>query len=349
MTRKIIHIDADCFFAAVEMRDNPSLLNVPLAIGGSEVNRGVVATANYKAREFGVHSAMSSAKAKLLCPDLVLMRGNMEKYRLASRQMHAIFQDYTDLIEPLSLDEAYLDVSECQHCCGSATLIAEEIRERIRLAVGITVSAGVASNKFLAKIASDINKPNGQCVITPAEQDEFIKNIPVKSIFGVGKVAQEKLFKLGVYNCEDLQKIELVALVKLFGKFAYRLHQLAFGFDNRAVCVDRIRKSLSVENTFSQDLNSLEECQAKLPSLLDELNLRLKGKGIAVEQTKLYLKLKFSNFQQTTIERRLSHSSQLAAFNNLMEVAYHRQSLPVRLIGIGYRLKDNESTQLSLF
>ncbi|TBR37703.1 DNA polymerase IV [Marinomonas agarivorans] len=349
MERKIIHIDADCFFAAVEMRDNPALANVPLAIGGPEKERGVIATANYQAREFGVHSAMSSAKAKLLCPNLILLRGNMEKYRLASRQMHAIFRNYTDLIEPLSLDEAYLDVSDCKLCYGSATLIAEEIRERIRLTVGITVSAGIAGNKFLAKIASDMNKPNGQFVITPSEQDEFIKQVPVKRIFGVGKVSQEKLRHLNVHTCEDLQKVEFKKLHNVFGKFAYRLQQLSFGIDSREIATNHIRKSLSVENTFRHDLVSLEECQAQLPMLLEELNGRLKSKNLLHQQQKMYLKMKFNNFQQTTVERMLPNSSQYSSFCELMEIAYQRQSLPVRLIGIGYRLKHDMTNQLSLF
>lgn len=347
--RKIIHIDADCFFAAVEMRDDPRLADVPLAIGGAASSRGVIATANYSAREYGVRSAMSSAKAVKLCPHLVLMRGNMEKYRLASRQMHAIFRDYTSQIEPLSLDEAYLDVTDCTLCHGSATLIAQEIRHRIYQDVGITVSAGIAINKFLAKVASDWNKPNGQYVVTPDEQDEFVKNIPVKCIHGVGKVAQEKLAKLNVDNCFDLQNVDYLSLSQQFGSWSYRLQQLAFGVDNRPVKTHSVRKTISVETTFSEDLADVVSCQAKLPQLLAELERRVKSKDVSSRLGKFYLKLKFSDFQQTTIEASYEVGKELVAFSHLLAQAHARRGMPVRLIGLGYRLKSVSSRQLSLF
>jgi DNA polymerase-4 len=191
--RKIIHIDADCFYAAVEVRDNPELRGKAIAVGGSATRRGVIATASYEARKFGIHSAMASATAVKRCPQLILIPGRMSVYREASRQMHEIFSDYTDLIEPLSLDEAFLDVSACPRCRGSATLIAQEIRKRIADDVGITVSAGVAPNKFIAKVASDMNKPDGQYVVTPQQIDEFLISLPVKRIWGVGKVTAQRL------------------------------------------------------------------------------------------------------------------------------------------------------------
>lgn len=347
--RKIIHIDADCFFAAVEMRDDPSLMDVPLAIGGSASARGVIATANYSAREYGVRSAMSSAKAVILCPHLVLIRGNMEKYRLASRQMNAIFQDYTLKIEPLSLDEAYLDVSESELCHGSATLIAAEIRERIYQEVGITVSAGIAANKFLAKVASDWNKPNGQFVVTPQEQEEFVKKVPVKCIHGVGKVAQEKLTRLNVSTCLDLQNVDYLSLSQLFGSGSYRLQQLAFGVDDRPVQSHSVRKTISVETTFSQDLADIASCQAKVPQLLSELTERVKSKGVTSQLGKFYLKLKFSDFQQTTIETAYEAGDELSSFVGLLVQAHARKAMPVRLIGLGYRLKLVSNRQLSLF
>ncbi|UCH40832.1 MAG: DNA polymerase IV, partial [Gammaproteobacteria bacterium] len=190
--RKIIHIDADCFYAAVEIRDNPSLKGKPIAVGGSASRRGVIATASYEARKFGVHSAMASATAVKRCPQLILIPGRMSVYREASKQMHEIFADYTDRIEPLSLDEAFLDVTHCPRCRGSATLIAGEIRQRIRGRIGITVSAGIAPNKFIAKIASDLNKPDGQYVVTPEQVDNFLESLPVRSIWGVGKVTAER-------------------------------------------------------------------------------------------------------------------------------------------------------------
>lgn len=347
--RKIIHIDADCFFAAVEMRDNPAFNDVPLAIGGPASSRGVIATANYAAREYGVRSAMSSAKAVILCPHLTLIRGNMEKYRLASRQMHAIFQEYTLKIEPLSLDEAYLDVTDCTQCHGSATLIAEEIRQRIYQTVGITVSAGIAVNKFLAKVASDWNKPNGQFVVEPAKQEAFIRSIPVKCIHGVGKVAQEKLSRLNVKTCFDLQKVDYLVLSQYFGSWAYRLQQLSNGIDNRPVQSCSERKSISVETTYATDLENLTECEAKLPSLLLELKRRIKNKGTALHLGKYYLKLKFSDFQQTTIETAYVAGDELSFFTDLLGQAYARRQMPVRLIGVGYRLKAISEYQLSLF
>ena len=207
--RKIIHIDADCFYAAVEVRDNPALKGKPIAVGGSATRRGVVATASYEARKFGVHSAMASATALKRCPGLILIPGRMAVYREASRQMQEIYVDYADLVEPLSLDEAFLDVSQSPHCRGSATLIAEEIRQRIFDRVGITVSAGIAPNKFLAKVASDWNKPNGQFVVTPDRVADFLSELPVRKIWGVGKVTAQRLEKQGIKTCADVMAAQI--------------------------------------------------------------------------------------------------------------------------------------------
>ena len=193
--RKLIHADCDCFYAAVEVRDNPDLRGRPLAVGGSPEKRGVIATCNYEARDFGVRSAMASGQALRLCPDLLIVPPRMKHYQQVSRDIHSIFSHYTDLIEPLSLDEAYLDVSGSEHCHGSATLMAKELRQKVRTDVGIIISAGVAPNKFLAKIASDWNKPDGLFVITPDQVDEFVKKLPVNKLHGVGKVTAEKLRK----------------------------------------------------------------------------------------------------------------------------------------------------------
>lgn len=217
--RKIIHIDMDCFFAAVEMRDNPALRDIPIAIGGSRVQRGVISTANYPARKFGVRSAMPTGMALKLCPHLTLLPGRFEAYREASHHIREIFSRYTSLIEPLSLDEAYLDVSDSTHCHGSATLMAREIRQTIFNELALTASAGVAPVKFLAKIASDLNKPNGQFVLTPAEVPAFLKTLPLSKIPGVGKVSAAKLESMGLRTCEDVQKSDLAMLLKRFGKF----------------------------------------------------------------------------------------------------------------------------------
>src|SRR5688572_8550149 len=245
--RKIIHCDCDCFYAAIEMRDNPALREVPLAVGGRPDQRGVVATCNYEARRYGIHSAMATAQALKLCPHLVVIPPAMDKYRAASKQILAIYHDYTDLVEPLSLDEAYLDVSESTHCKGSATLIAQEIRQRIFATVGITASAGVAPNKFVAKIASDWHKPDGLCLVRPDEVDAFVAALPVKKLHGVGKVTAAKLNKLGAETCGDLRSWTLADLEQHFGRFGTRLHDLCRGIDEREVSTSRERKSISTE------------------------------------------------------------------------------------------------------
>ncbi|MDR2032082.1 MAG: DNA polymerase IV, partial [Azoarcus sp.] len=211
--RKIIHCDCDCFYAAVEMRDDPSLRGKPLAVGGRPEARGVIATCNYEARAFGVHSAMSTAHALRLCPRIILLPPDFRRYRAASRQILAIYRDYTPRVEPLSLDEAYLEVSGLERCQGSATRMAEEIRARIRAEVRITASAGIAPNKFLAKVASDWNKPDGQFVVRPQEVDAFVAALPVEKIFGVGKVTAARLQKCGVRTCGDLRAWDLARLI----------------------------------------------------------------------------------------------------------------------------------------
>jgi len=346
--RKIIHIDADCFYAAIEMRDAPSLRNVPLAVGGSSQARGVLSTANYKARMYGVRSAMSTALAMRLCPSLVVVSGNMDKYRLASRQMHAIFRQYTDIIEPLSLDEAYLDVTNSLACQGSATRIAEQIRRQIVEQIGITVSAGVATNKFIAKVASEWLKPDGLTTITPDEQFEFVSQLPVKCISGVGKVAQEKLGSLGVFSCSDLQEVDFTRLQKNFGSMAFRLSQYAIGVDDRPVRVSRERKSISVEHTFSEDLLSVTSCFKCLPELLSSLEQRIVGHDLDLKISKYYLKLKFNDFKQTTVEQAIQSSFSTEIFYSLLQQAYQRHLRPVRLIGIGYRLSSADPSQLTM-
>ena len=223
--RKIIHCDCDSFYASVEMRDDASLRELPIAVGGSASRRGVIATCNYEARKYGLHSAMPMAQALRLCPDLVVVPTNMEKYRVESQRVQSIFYEYTDLVEPLSLDEAFLDVSECKQHQGSATRIAEEIRNRVREEVGITISAGIAPNKFLAKIASDWKKPDGQFTVTPQDIDAFMIELPVAKIFGVGSVTAKKMSAMNIHTCGDLQQIAASELAKRFGKFGTRLHQ----------------------------------------------------------------------------------------------------------------------------
>jgi len=348
--RKIIHIDADCFYAAVEVRDNPALKGLPIAVGGSADRRGVIATASYEARKFGVHSAMASATAINRCPRLVLVPGRMSVYREASRQMREIFSDYTDLIEPLSLDEAFLDVSDCKLCKGSATLIAQEIRQRISDTVGITVSAGIAPNKFLAKVASDWNKPNGQYVITPDKVETFLTSLPVKKLWGVGKVTAKRLDKLGIKTCDDVRRYDIFQFVELFGNFGEHIHKLAHGIDNRPVVSEWRRKSVSVENTYAEDLPDLAACLQKIPELIIALNKRMENLDDYYRIQNSFLKMKFSDFSKTTVER--SHCSPIEQdLSSLCEEAWQRGKMPVRLLGIGVRLNDltESGGQLDLF
>ncbi|BBB26635.1 DNA polymerase IV [Amphritea japonica] len=336
--RKIIHCDCDCFFAAVEMRDNPALRDIPLAIGGSSDRRGVLSTCNYQARKFGIHSAMATAHAMKLCPNLTVIPGSMDKYREASAAIMAIYAEYTDLIEPLSLDEAYLDVSGVSVFGGSATLIAEDIRRRVSEAVGITISAGVAPNKFIAKIASDWNKPDGLCVITPDKVDAFILQLPVKKIFGVGKVTSGKLQQMGIETCADLRQLSMAKLVNRFGRFGKRLYELSRGEDDRPVKVSRERKSISVEHTFASDLPDLQSCISQLPAMLEELEQRFQRHSKQREVAGGVLKLKFSDFTQTTVEQSGSECP-LMLYEHLCREAWLRGGKTVRLIGLGYRLK----------
>jgi DNA polymerase-4 len=351
LPRKIIHIDADCFYAAIEMRDDASLRDRPIAVGGAG-GRGVITTCNYAARAFGVHSAMPSVTALRLCPDLIIVKTRFDAYRQASAAMREIFYDYSDLVEPLSLDEAFIDVSAAPHCQASATLMAAEIRQRIEQSIGITVSAGVAPNKFLAKVASDWNKPNGQFVIVPDQVDAFVARLPVARIFGVGKVTAARLERLGVHICTDLQRFSVFELTRHFGSFGQRLHQLSRGIDYRPVKSSRWRKSLSVENTFAANLVSLAACQQQLPALIAELQRRLGGLGNEYQMNRLFIKIKFDDFSQTTVEQGApAVSGQLA--HVLCEQGFMRANRPVRLLGVGVRFAPDprlrSPDQLQLF
>jgi len=347
--RKIIHCDCDCFYASVEMRDDPSLRGKPLAVGGRQDQRGVVATCNYEARRFGIHSAMASATAFKLCPELIMIPPNMEKYRIASRQIMEIYRDYTELVEPLSLDEAYLDVTHSPHCKGSATLIAQEIRRRIFETVGITASAGVAPNKFVAKIASDWNKPDGLFLVRPGEVDAFVAALPVKKLFGVGKVTEAKLNRLGAHTCGDLRSWSLDKLQQHFGAFGARLYSLSRGVDEREVNPVRERKSISTEETYTPDVPDLPACLARLPELMEQLQGRIKRNAAEKFINKLFVKIKFSDFQQTTVEC-VGHAPHLDTYRRLMETGWQRASRPVRLLGVGVRLAETEQVeQLRLF
>lgn len=334
--RKIIHIDMDCFYAAIEARDNPELHGKPLAVGGAPDARGVVATCSYEARKFGVHSAMPMKTAVRLCPQMIRVPPRMAVYREVSQQIQAIFADYTDLMEPLSLDEAYLDVSRARQYQGSATLIAKEIRARIWQEQQLTASAGIAPNKFLAKVASDWHKPNGQYVILPQAIAEFMLTLPVKRIPGVGNVTAERMASLGVRTCADLQSWSVQRLCDEFGRFGSRLYELARGIDLRSVSVDNSYKSISVEDTFVTDLPDLAACYAELPALFVALEQRL-AKAQASQRLvpkSLVVKLRFHDFVTTTAQTTTSVVEQ-RLFLPLIQQAWERRAAPVRLLGIG--------------
>lgn len=342
MMRKIIHCDCDCFYAAIEMRDDPALVGRPLAVGGKPDSRGVVATCNYEARAFGVRSAMPTSRALRLCPELILVPPDFERYRAASRQILAIYRDYTALVEPLSLDEAYLDVSGVDRCRGSATLMAEEIRARIRAEVGITASAGIAPNKFLAKIASDWNKPDGQFVIRPDDVDAFVLELPVSKLFGVGKVTAAKLEQLGVHTCGDLRAWTQADLVARFGKFGRSLYRLCRGQDDRPVAPDRPRKSLSVETTYATDLPDLAACERALAPVMADFERRFARLDPAPPVHKAFVKIKFNDFSQTTAEC-LATVPDVARWLELLRAAHARKGRPVRLLGVGVRFVEADA------
>ncbi len=345
--RKIIHIDMDAFFAAVEMRDNPSLRNVPMAVGGSQDRRGVISTSNYEARKYGVRSAMATAHALKLCPHLVLVRGQMSKYKKASDQVFEIFHEYTDLVEGLSWDEAYLDVTDSSLFHNSATLIAQDIRKKIfERTEGLTASAGIAPNKLLAKLASDYRKPNGQFTVAPEKVDEFIKTVPVERIWGVGKVTAAHMHELEIKTCLDLQNYTRSELIHHFGKFGDALYDFCRGQDEREVETEHERKSLGTEETFARDIQSYDEMKGHILRMVQEVRedlTRYEGREIK----NLHVKIKYFDFKQTTIERQMPFTEE--NFLYLLEERWTQDPRPVRLLGVGVKFEETkELAQLPL-
>jgi DNA polymerase IV len=350
VVRKIIHIDMDCFFAAVEIRDRPDLADKPVAVGGSG-RRGVLTTCNYEARKYGCHSGMPGFKALELCPKLILLPVNFDKYIRESEKINAIFMNYTDLVESLSLDEAFLDVSHIQD--RYAWEIAKEIRAKIYEDTGLTASAGIAPNKMLAKIASDWRKPNGQYAIVPEAIETFMKALPVGKIWGVGQKTKERLALMGIHSFADLQQLEPAELDNRFGKFGGELYHLCRGVDERPVVVERVRKSMSIERTFQEDLSSVESALVQMALMCDELSNDFRNsRHHEREIGKIFVKLKFSDFQTTTKEC-LHESIDPFAYEPLLREAWLRGNGVVRLIGVGIRFAEasrikHEQMSLSL-
>ena len=350
--RKIIHIDMDAFYASVELKDRPELKDLPVVIS-SHHPRAVIAAASYPARKFGLRSAMSMSQAKKLCPQVLVIEPNFEKYRAVSTQIHQIFQRYTHIIEPLSLDEAYLDVTENLKNIPSATEVAIQIRHDIFQVTGLTASAGVAPNKFLAKIASDWHKPNGICVIKPSQVQNFIQHLALKKIPGVGKVTQEKLKALQLETLGDLQQLDEAILIQHFGKYGQQLYLYAQGIDERPVQTERERRQISKETTFDDDL-ILTECHNYWPKLIDQVWASLEKKQLSARGVSAKLKLK--NFQvlqhSKSFKQPLENKQQLEdVLQQLlieMRISKHAQ---FRLIGVGvYQLSEQQDQpQLSLW
>lgn len=352
--RKIIHVDMDAFYASVEQRDDPTLRGKPVAVGGAAA-RGVVAAASYEARKFGVHSAMPSVTAARKCPDLIFVRPRFEVYKAVSQQIREIFAEYTPLIEPLSLDEAYLDVTENLKNMPIATEIALEIRQKIKAATGLNASAGISYNKFLAKMASDLNKPNGQAVITPRNGPAFVQKLPVKKFHGVGPATADKMHRLGIHTGADLMEKSLAFLTENFGKSGPYFYGIARGIDHRQVKPDRVRKSIGSEDTFAQDIAQLEPAKAEIATLVAKIWAYCGARNLTAKT--VTVKVKYSDFQQITRSR-----TQSLCFNSEAEVLEIAEALletvypfrkGVRLLGVTLSSLSEEqaqpSAQLPLF
>lgn len=365
--RKIIHFDMDCFYAAVECKYNPQLRGLAIAIGGPPQSRSVISTASYEARKFGVRSAMPSSQAMRLCPQLKIVPHHFDLYKKESAAVLNILSQYSEKIEPLSLDEAFIDVSNSELFEGSATKLAHHIRKEVFQKTQLTISAGVSVNKFLAKIASDWNKPNGLKTITPTEIPEFMTQLPVEKIFGVGKVMVKKLHDLNIYTCGDLQNYSFIELQRRFGSWGYQLYHLARGIDERDVESDWERKSVGVEETYDHDLYSLDEIIESTSRLFKEWDQRMSQGQYHKKIKSIGIKIKFSDFKQVTREQHFSSIPNEINFSQLVikflkeyENENYKKKLQsqlskgLRLIGIFSKLKTDselnlETTQLNLF
>ena len=333
-TRKIIHVDMDAFYASVEQLDNPELKGKPVAVGGSS-KRGVVSAASYEARKFGVRSAMSSVLAKLNCPELIFVYPRFDRYKEISQKVRAIFYDYTNMVEPLSLDEAYLDVTENKKGNPSATLIAKEIRERIYKEVGLTASAGISINKFIAKVASDYNKPNGQKTVNPEEVITFLEVLDIRKFYGIGKVTAERMYQIGIFTGKDLKSKSLDFLSEKFGKSGKYYFYVVRGIHNSEVKSNRIRKSLAAERTFSENLSSEIFMIEKLDHISQEVSRRLESSKVAGKT--ITLKIKYSDFTLQTRSKTLPYFiSDKVIILEQAKLLLYQENLKnsVRLLGI---------------
>jgi DNA polymerase-4 len=344
--RKIIHIDMDCFYAAIEERDNPALRGRPVGVGGSS-RRGVLTTANYEARKFGCRSAMPVFMALEKCPELLIVPTRFDVYKRDSQKIREIFARFTPLVEPLSLDEAFLDVS---HDPEPATIIASRIRQLIREETGLTASAGIASNKLIAKIASDWNKPDGQFTVPPAKAEDFMMDLPLKKIPGVGGKMADKLAALGVATCGEYRVLDKFEWVRRIGGYGAELWERCWGRDDRPVTPDSPRKSLSIENTFTENLRDMPALEREMNEMLDELEEKLTTRHSERQVRSLVVKLKFSDFRRTTAERANPEIDREIFKDLLVEANARSDGKPARLLGVGVRFHDIAGAeQMELF
>ncbi|MDD2984819.1 DNA polymerase IV [Flavobacterium sp.] len=343
LNRKIIHIDMDAFYASVEQLDFPELKGKPLAVGGNET-RGVVSAASYEARKFGVRSAMSGAQAKRFCPELIFVKPRFDRYTAISKQIRKIFYEYTDLVEPLSLDEAYLDVTQNKKGNPSASLLAQEIRNRIFETTGLTASAGISINKFVAKIASDYNKPNGQKTVNPDEVQSFLESLEIRKFYGIGKVTTERMYQLGIFTGKDLKERTLDFLEKYFGKSGTHYYYSVRGIHNSPVKPNRISKSVGAERTFNQNISSEIFMVERLENIAIELERRLQKHKIAGKT--VTLKIKYSDFTQQTRSKTLPYfiSDKALLLETAQELLYQEKLKDsVRLLGISLTNLNTET------
>ncbi len=334
--RKIIHVDMDAYFASIEQRDFPELRGKPVIVGGSVGERGVVSTCSYEARKYGIHSAMPATTAHKLCPHGIFVRGRYEAYKEATEQIFNIFREFTDKVQPVSLDEAYLDVTENKFDIPSATRIAQKIRERIKQEVRLTASAGVSYNKFLAKIGSDMNKPDGLCVITPDKAIEVLSNLPIKKFHGIGKSTANNMKNHGIFTGKDLLKKELTWLMDTFGKIGFQYYYLVRGIDNREVATSHTRKSIGKESTFHNDIGDLASLFKHLEKIVNKLHSKIILENIKIKT--ITLKLRYSNFETLTrsvsLREFVNEKGKIEKEARRLLIDSYNTERKVRLIGI---------------
>ena len=348
--RKIIHIDMDSFFASIEIRDNPKLKNKPVAVGGKATERGVLTTCNYLAREYGLHSAMSSKKATQLCKDIIILPVDISKYRRESLEIFKIFKCYSKKIEPVSIDEAFIDVSDSKYCDSDPEEMARQIRLCIKKDFGLTASAGISSNKLIAKICSDWRKPDNQFCVYDHDIPSFIRCVSLKSIPGIGKVNFKKCKNLNMVTCEDMYQKSRGDLVELFGSYGNILFDLIRGVDNREVETNRVRKSVSVEDTFLNDLKDINLCMEKISMLHTKLISRCESSKINTEHVReIFIKIKFNDFEVISRQKK-SKNINIREFENLFNTNVITITKPIRLLGLGFKIGQQEETsQIDIF